>query len=109
LDAVDTSPVPDVSRSLARLAPRALTSPSQAGLASSDAFSCSSSRRYNGPYCIDGMPLEEHQSEGTGGSDWEYVSGWAFSSQAQRTAVAQYLSSAMGSAGWNGRLVNLYA
>lgn len=78
---------------------------------SADAFAWSSSARQDGANCIDGVPVEDSESDVMGTSDCEYVSGWVWSSPAQRTAVAQYLSYsyAAASAGRNGRLINLYA
>lgn len=107
----DPSQAPDVSNSLVPLTQRAITT--GAGQISlvpvSDAFSWSPSPRRGGPICIDGTPVDDSQSDATGRSDCEYVSGWAWSSPAQRTAAAQYLLYATGPAGWNGRLIDLYA
>lgn len=108
---VDPSQVLDVSNSLVPLAQRAITTGSgQISLVpSADDFAWSSSTRQGGANCIDGVPVEDSESDAVGPSDWEYVSGWAWSSPAQRTAVAQYLSYATGTAVWNGRLIDLYA
>ncbi len=108
---VDPSQATDASNSLVPVAQRAITM--GAGqisvVPSADAFTWSSSRRQGGANCIDGTPVEDSQSDATGSSDWEYVSGWPWSSPAQRTAVAQYLAYANGPTGWNGRLIDLYA
>lgn len=108
---VDPSQAPDVSTSLAPLAQRALTT--RAGqislVPSADAFAWSSSTRRGEPNRIDGTPVEDSQSDETGASGWEYVSGWAWSPLVESTAIAHYLSYAGGPAGWRGRLIDLYA
>ncbi len=108
---VDPSQAPDVSTSLVPLTQGAITA--RAGqirlVPSADAFAWSSSTRRGGTNRIDGTPVEDSQSDETGRSDWEYVSGWAWSLPVESTAVAHYLSYAAGAASWNGRLINLYA
>ncbi len=108
---LDPSQVPDVSNSLVPLAQRAITTEASqiSLLPSADAFAWSSSTRQEGANCINGTLVEDSQSDAMGCSDCEYVSGWGWSSPAQRTAVGQYLFYATGPAGWNGRLIDLYA
>jgi hypothetical protein len=107
----DLSQAPDLSNSLVPLTQRAIiTGAGQINLVpSSDAFAWSSSPRQGGAICIDGTPVDDSQSDATGRSDWEYVSGWAWSSPAQRMAADQYLSYATGPVGWKGQLIDLYA
>ncbi len=108
---VDASPAPDVSTSLVPLTQRAITT--RAGqislVPSADVFAWSSSKRRGGPNRIDGTPVEDSQSDESGRRAWEYVSGWAWNHSVERTAIANYLSYAVGSAGWSRRLVDLYA
>ena len=107
----DPSQVPDVSTSLVPLAQRAIAA--RAGqislVPSADAFAWSSGTRQGGANCIDGIPVEDSQSDETAGSGGEYVSGWAGICPVERTAVAQYLTYAAGPAGGRGRLLDLYA
>jgi hypothetical protein len=103
---------PDASTSLVSLPQRAITTrASQITLVpSADAFAWSPSTRRGEANRIDATFGEDSQSDGTGHSAWEYLSaGWAWSRSVQRTAVAHYLSYAAGSAGWSGRLIDLYA
>ena len=96
---VDPSQAPDVSTSLVPLTQRAITT--RAGqirlVPSADAFAWSSSTRRGGANRIYGTPVEDSQSDETGRSGWEYVSGWAWSRPVESTAVAHYLSYAAGS------------
>jgi len=104
------------STRLVPLTPRAITTlggqtnlvPS-AVLPSADTFTWSSSTSQGSANCIYGTPVEDSQSEETGGSVWEYVSGWAWSRPIERTAVSQYLSYAASLIGGNGRLIDVYA
>lgn len=108
-------PAPDVSTSLVPLADRTITARAgQTGLIpTSDAFAWSSLPHRAEPNRIEATFAEDSQADSqtdeTGPSPWEYVSGWAFSRPVEITAVAHYLSYAAGLAGWNGRLINLYA
>jgi hypothetical protein len=108
---VDPSQAPDVSTSLVPLTQRAITT--RAGqislVPSADAFAWSSSARRGEANLIYGTLVEDSQSDGTGGSAWEYVSGWAGSRSVESTAVAHYLFYAAGPASWSGRLIDLYA
>jgi len=108
---VDPSQVPDVSNSLVPLAQRAITT--RAGqislVPSTDAFDWAPWTRRAGANCINGTPVEDSQSDETGPSAGEYVSGWAWSCPVERTAVAHYLSYAGGPANGRGRLIDLYA
>jgi hypothetical protein len=108
---VDPSQVPGVSNSLVSLAQRAITT--RAGQISlvptADAFAWSSGTRQGAANCINGTPVEDSQSGETGRSDWEYVSGWAWSRPLELTAIAHYLSYAAGPANGRGRLIDLYA
>jgi hypothetical protein len=108
---VDPSQVPDVSTSLVPLTQRAITT--RAGqislVPSADAFAWSSSTRQGGANRIDGTPVEDSQSDEARNSGGEYVSGWAWSSPVERTAVAHYLFYAASPSGGNGRLIDLYA
>ncbi len=54
------------------------------------------------------MIVEDSQSDATAGSDGQYVSGWAWSSPRQLTAIAHYLFYASSPAGWSGRIINVY-
>jgi hypothetical protein len=111
VNAVNPSQAPDVSTSLVPLTHRAITTrASQISLVpSADAFAWSSSTRRGGANRIYGTLVEDSQSDETGRSGWEYVSGWAWSRPVALTAVAHYLSYAAGPAGWRGRLIDLYA
>jgi hypothetical protein len=108
---VDPSQAPDVSTSLAPLTQRAITT--RAGqislVPSADAFAWSSSTRRGEANRIYGTLVEDSQSDETGRSGGEYVSGWAWSRTVESTAVAHYLSYAADPAGWRGRLIDLYA
>jgi hypothetical protein len=108
---VDPLQAPDVSTSLVPLTQRAITT--RAGqislVPSADAFAWSSSTRRGGANFIYGTPVEDSQSDETGPSDAEYVSGWAWNRPVESTAVAHYLSYAAGPAAWSGRLIDLYA
>ena len=106
---VDSSP--DASTSLVPLPQRAITTGAgQIGLVrSADAFAWSSSTRRGEANLIYGTPLEDSQSDETGLTGQEYVSGWAWSRPVETTAVAHYLSYAADFAGWRGRLIDLYA
>jgi hypothetical protein len=107
----DPSQAPDASTSLVPLTQRAITT--RAGqnrlVPSTDAFAWSSSPRRGDANRIYGTPVEDSQSDEPGRSDWEYVSGWAWSRPLERTAVAHYLSYAASLAGWSGRLINVFA
>jgi hypothetical protein len=111
VNAVDPPPAPDVSTSLVPLTQRAITT--RAGqislVPSADAFAWSSSTRRGEANLIYGTPVEDSQSDETGPSAGEYVSGWAWSRPVESTAVAQYLSYAAGLAAWSGRLIDVYA
>jgi len=102
---------PDVSTSLLPFTQRAITT--RAGqislVPSADAFAWPSSTRRGGANLIYGTPLEDSQSDGTGRSGWQYLSGWAWSYSVERTAIAHYLFYAAGPARWSGRLIDLYA
>jgi hypothetical protein len=108
---VDPSPAPEVSTSLVPLTQRAITT--QAGqislVPSADTFAWSSSTHRGGTNRIDATFVEDSQSDGTGPSAWEYVSGWAWSLPVESTAVAHYLFYASDTTGWLGQLINLYA
>jgi len=108
---VDTSQVQDVSTSLVLLAERAITQRTGQNslVPSTDAFAWSSSTRRDAANRIYRTPVDDSQSDETGRSDWEYVSGWAWSFPVENTVVAHYLSYAVGPAGWSGRLINVYA
>jgi hypothetical protein len=103
--------VPDVSTSLVPLALRTIsTRAGQISLVSpADAFAWSSSTRRDGVKRIDATPVEDSQSDATGRSGAEYVSGPAWSHSVERTAVAHYRFYATASAVWGGHLISLYA
>jgi hypothetical protein len=109
------NPVPsqstDVSTSLVPLNQRAIsTRAGQISLVPSrDAFAWSSPTRRSQANFIYGTPVEDSQSDETGHSAWEYVSGWAWSHSLESTAVAHYLSYAASPAAWRGWLIDLYA
>lgn len=105
---VDLSPATDVSTSLVLVTQRSLTTrPRQISLVpAADIFARSSSTRRSNSNRINGTPVEDSQSDETSP---EYVSGWAWSSPLENTAIAHYLSYATGSPAWIGRLINLYA
>jgi hypothetical protein len=113
---VSTSLVPLTQRAIA-IAPRATAA--RAGqltlVPSADAFNWSSSTRRGGAnrvygtFVEDAQSVDDSQSDETRDSGWEYVSGWASSYSAGRTAIAHYLSYAADPAGWSGWLINLYA
>jgi hypothetical protein len=115
LNPVVPSQPPEASASLAPLTQRAITArPGQTSLVpSADAFAWSPSTRRGEANRIDATFVEDSQSESqsdeTGPSVWEYVSGWAGTRPLEITAVAHYLSYAAGLASWSGRLINLYA
>jgi hypothetical protein len=108
---VDPPQASDVSTSLVPLTQRAITT--RAGqislVPSADAFAWSSSTRRGEANHIDATFVEDSQSDETGRSVSEYVSGWAWSRPVESTAVAHYLSYAAHFAGWRGRLIDLYA
>jgi hypothetical protein len=108
---VDPSPAPDVSTSLVPLTQRAIaTRAGQINLVpSADSFAWSSSTRRGEANRISGTLVEDSQSDETGGSGWEYVSGWAWNRLAESTAVLHYLSYAAAPTSWSGRLIDLYA
>ena len=110
VSSVDPSQALDVSTSLVPLTQRAIaTRAGQISLVSSaDTFSWSSSKRLNQANWIDGIPVEDFQSDGTVSAS-EYVSGWAWSRPIESTAVATYLFYATARAGWSGQLINVYA
>jgi hypothetical protein len=103
--------VSDVSNSLVPLAQRAITT--RAGeislLPSADAFTPSSRTRRGGVNWINATPVEDSQTDETRLSLSEYVSGSAWSSTVERTAVATYLFYAAGFANLKARLISLYA
>jgi hypothetical protein len=108
---VDPSQASDESTSLVLLTQKAIAT--RAGqinvVPSADAFAWSSSTRRGESNFIYGTPVEDSQSDETGRSGGEYVSGWPGSLSVANTAVAHYLSYAAGLAGWSGRLIDLYA
>ncbi len=73
----DLAPVPDVSTSLVPLAQGALTTRADqiSVVPSADVFAWSSSTRRGGATRIHGTFVEDSQSDETGRSSWEYVSG----------------------------------
>jgi hypothetical protein len=115
---VDPPQAPDVSTRLVPLTQRAAvattqraitTRASQIGLVpSADAFTWSSSTRRGGANRIYGTFVDDSQSDETGRSGGEYVSGWAWSHPVGRTAIAHYLFYATDPASWSGQLINLY-
>jgi hypothetical protein len=111
LNPVDPSQEPEVSTSLVPLTQRAITA--RAGqislVPSPDAFAWSSSTRRGEANRIDATFVEDSESDETGHSAWEYVSGWAWSPLVESTAIAHYLSYAAGFTSWSGRLIDLYA
>lgn len=108
---VPPSQATDVSTSLVPLTQRALiTRADQTSLAAPAAvFAWSSSSRRGETNRIDATPVDDSQSDDTGHSGVEYVSGWAWSRPIESTAIAHYLSYAGGPARWNGWLINVYA
>ena len=108
---VDPSQAADVSASLVPLTQRAIST--QAGqinfVPSADAFAWSSSTRRGEAPFIYGTLVEDSQSDETGRSAWQYVSGLAWSGLVESTAIAHYLSYAASYASWSGRLIDLYA
>jgi hypothetical protein len=108
---VDPSQTPDASTSLVLVTPRAITNRAgqSALVPSADSFAWSSSGRRGEPIRIDGTPVEDSESDEAGDSGWEYVSGSAWRSPAESTAIAHYLSYATAFASWSGQLINLYA
>jgi hypothetical protein len=110
VNSVDPSAASDVSTSLVPLTQRALaTRSSQISLVPSDSFAWSSSARPGASNLIYGTPVEDSQSDDTGTSRGEYVDGWAGSRPVESTATAHYLFYAAAPAGWNGRLIDVYA
>jgi hypothetical protein len=53
--------------------------------------------------------VDDSQSDQTGRSTGQYVSGWAGISPVERTAIAHYLFYAASPASWRGWLIDLYA
>jgi hypothetical protein len=108
---LDAPHAPDVSTGLVPLTQRAITTGAgQISLVpSADAFAWSSSTRRGEAPFIHGTPVEDSQSDETGRSGWEYVSGWAWSRLVEGTVIAHYLSYAASPASWGGQLINLYA
>jgi hypothetical protein len=106
---VDLSQAPDVSTSLVPLTQRAITTrPGQISIApSADTFAWSPSTRRE-PNLIYGTSVEDSQSDETGRSRGEYVSGWAWTRPVERTAVAHYLFYAAGPVSRR-RLIDVYA
>jgi hypothetical protein len=108
---VDPSQATDGSTSLVPLTQRAITT--RAGqislVPSADSFAWSPSTRRGEANRIDGIPVEDSQSDEPGTAGGEYVSGWAGSRSVASTSVAHYLFYAAGPSGWSGRLINLYA
>ena len=108
---VDPPQAPDVTSSLVPLTQRAITT--RAGqislVPSAAAFAWSSSTRQGQAKFIHATPVEDPQSDETGNSGWEYLSGWAWSRSVESTAIANYLFYGAGPARWSGRLINLYA
>jgi hypothetical protein len=107
----ERSQASDVSTSLVPLAPRAITTGAGQGslVPAADGFAWSSAARRGGATRIYGTVVEDSQSDEAGRSAWEYLSGWAWSYSLERTAIGHYLSYAGGSAGWSGRVIDLYA
>jgi hypothetical protein len=108
VDPVDPSQASDGPTSLVPLTPIAMRAGQGSLVRSSDAFAWSSSTHRGEANVIYGTPVEDSQTDETGVSSGEYVSGWAWSSSVERTAIAHYLFYAAGPAGWRGRLINLY-
>jgi hypothetical protein len=108
---VDPSAAFDVSTSLVPLSQRAIaTRAGQISLApSADNFTWSSSMRPAASNLISGTVVEDSQSDETGTSLGEYVSGWTGSRPIESTAATHYLFYAAAPAAWNGRLINVYA
>jgi hypothetical protein len=108
---VDESQASDASTSLAPLTQRAITTRAgKIGLVpSADAFAWSSSTRRSKANRIDGIPVEDSQSDQKGPSAWEDLSGWSWSPPVESTAIAHYLFYAAAFGSWSGRLINLYA
>jgi hypothetical protein len=108
---VDPLQAPEASTGLVLLTQRAISA--RAGgislVPSADAFAWSSSARRGEPNFIYGTPVEDCQSDETGPSGQEYVSGLAWGRPVESKAVAQYLFYAGGPAGGSGRLLDLYA
>src|SRR5258708_25030501 len=100
---VPTDVLTNVSTSLVPLTEReSTTRTGQISLVrSADAFVWSSSTRRGNANRVYGTPVEDSQSDETGRSGWEYVSGWAWSRPVESTAVAHYLFYAAGFASWS--------
>jgi hypothetical protein len=111
---VDPLPAPDlsntVSNSLVPLAQSAITM--RAGqvsvVPSADAFTWSFRSRPSGVSWIDATVVDDSQSNEAGSSAAEYVSGWAWSSPIERTAIAHYRFYSAGLTNDRGRLIDLY-
>jgi hypothetical protein len=108
---VSTRLVPLTQRAAVATTQRAITTRAgRIGLVpSADAFTRSSSTRRGGANRIYGTFVDDSQSDETGRSGGEYVSGWPWSHPVERTAIAHYLFYATDPAGWSGQLINLYA
>ncbi len=113
---VGPSPAPDGSTSLVPVTQRAIAR--RAGqisvVPSADVFAWSTSTRRGEAPFLHGTLVEDSQSENTqsddtGRSGWQYVSGLAWSGLVESTAIAHYLLSAANPASWSGRLIDLYA
>ena len=109
VNAVDPAQASDVSNSLVPLASVAIAPRSGkiSLVPSGDAFTRSSATRRGEAKRIDATVVEDPQSDETGRG--EYVSGWAWASSFERTAIDHYLSYAAAPAVWRGWLINLYA
>jgi hypothetical protein len=108
---VDPSEASDGSTSLVPLTQRAIaTQASQISLVTpADAFTWSPTTRRRRANRIYGTPVDDSQSDQTGRSTGQYVSGWAGISPVERTAIAHYLFYAASPASWRGWLIDLYA
>jgi hypothetical protein len=111
VNAVDSSQARNGSTSLVPVTQRAINARAgQIGVVpSADVFSWSSSARRGEAPFINGTLVEDSQSDETGRSAWQYVSGLAWSGLVESTAIVHYLSSAANPASWSGRLIDLYA
>ncbi len=113
---IGPSQAPDGSTSLVPVTQRAIAT--RAGqisvVPSVDVFAWSSStRRGEAPFLhgtlVEDSQSDDTQSDETGRSGWQYVSGLAWSGLIESTAIAHYLFGAANPASWSGRLINLYA
>ncbi len=108
---VDPLQAPDGSTSIVPVTQRAIAA--RTGqitvVPPADAFAWSSSTRRGDVPFIHGTLVEDSQSDETGRSAWQYLSGLAWSGLVESTAIAHYLSSAANPANWSGRLIDLYA